>query len=1251
MKMKNNRYKFSLIALTGMLLAFLLGSCANPFSAPSESQSGTNADGSSTVKITVAKAAGARTLLPATPKFIKYRLEFSTSSEGVTNPAPQFLDGTNAGTFTLEPANWHVDVFGIVSIGGSEYEAAFGDDDFTLNPGQQLVLPRPITISASLSGADGFLSYSLDIQTPRVNDWELHITPLFSGTDYHLYSWYGDQDSDSIFIDPGYYLVHLQLYTDTGGTAVRTEIAHIYSGLETPAEWTFTDRDFDDRITVGGALDLTGLADIVYIRVDLYSDPEYSNQIDYLESYGPAPLWSFNFPAFSQAVNAYIQVVIAYNSGDDYLVKNISTPVQLGTADKTDINLGPFDLRKLTISGSISNVTLSDFSDGEIELFSDQYYNNYISWGEIDLSTGEWSIELPVFDTPTDVYTKVWLEVAESGEWIEQGIAAPISGVYQTNVSGKNLILNINKLNFSGSLNWTGFTDNGLSFDYAEVRIYDVDNTYDILTSKEVSPSDAAWSASLYSSGPVSQFLAVLTVDISYGVRVQEQRIVDSSVGTTGIDFAPGSVAEGSWTERNYIDNYDYLLFIPSETGSYILNAEAVSGSSNNPYMVLLDADGYDIAWDDNSGGGYNARINETLTVGQTYVIVIFNDFGNPGSYRFKAQVDAPPVPVTLGGTVTVSNLSFAVALDSQEVKIYEGTILRDTVTVESGSWSANVNVPPGADLLFILDTVLEGSESDVRLYDKLTRTITGDTDTINFAPAPIAIETWRYGTAVGDVDPSKAGDFFLLKPSVSGSYVLDAEHTGDYFDTYLSLYDGITGSEIAADDDGGDEDNNSRLMYALASDHPYIVQVREYTPSDSGAYRFRAHLDQTIQLITLSGTVDFGELNVSNAQIFLTRYGYFNGGAGGGDMITYTTVNTSNGEWSVSIPAFDTPTDVYFTIGYVLNGSPEPVIAGVARISIYNQSNTSISLAIPEPVTLGGTVDFGELEVANATIALTLDRYYTGYGSGLGFANVNPSTGAWSVSIPAFDTPTYVYVTIGYQLNGSPGFEIENATRISVSDQDIADINFSVSGPIESITLSGTLPSLLLNDDTEPPFFTNVIAVAGNVILGEAELNPNRSWFIDIPGSAEPRTVYFYLQTGDSPYGPFIILNTGISRPVSDESISSINLGNISALTANVQVSVPGVHGQVYALKTPVSTNEELLNVLERDTSIIGVSNEGYGSFNLEVVSSTPQNIWFLVLDYNTYTGYITNGAVSRNGTVNLNLSQMINLGELGPF
>jgi uncharacterized repeat protein (TIGR02543 family) len=217
--------------ITMLLCALLvLAGCSNIMAPPQQQENG--------LKITVSgDVTDSRTLYPHA-NFSKYVLSFS----GPESHADITLEnGENSALVNdLVNGSWIITAKGYVMINGNEYEAAAGSAPVTIGSGPHPVVN--ISLSARQDGDKGFFSYSVNFPLSRVtNNASLQIYSYYGESEY-IYNLF-DDPSGSIQLTPGYYLMHIRLYNDYQLAGV-TEIVHIYSNMETRADYTFTDADF-----------------------------------------------------------------------------------------------------------------------------------------------------------------------------------------------------------------------------------------------------------------------------------------------------------------------------------------------------------------------------------------------------------------------------------------------------------------------------------------------------------------------------------------------------------------------------------------------------------------------------------------------------------------------------------------------------------------------------------------------------------------------------------------------------------------------------------------------------------------------------------------------------------------------------------------------------------------------------------------------------------------------------------------------
>jgi hypothetical protein len=155
-------------------------------------------------------------------------------------------------------------------------------------------------------------------------------------------------------------------------------------------------------------------------------------------------------------------------------------------------------------------------------------------------------------------------------------------------------------------------------------------------------------------------------------------------------------------------------------------------------------------------------------------------------------------------------------------------------VSLPGNTWS--VSASPSGEVFIALVGQTSGGEG---VLAARAVSVSGDDPGINFVPQDsgknVASGVWHNrSTAAGS-----RGDWLLWIPASAGTYVLDAENIS--LDPYMYLYDGLTGTLIESDDDGGDSSGNSRIQRSdFVAGHPYLIRVRG-SYNSAGNFRFKA--------------------------------------------------------------------------------------------------------------------------------------------------------------------------------------------------------------------------------------------------------------------------------------------------------------------------------------------------------------------------------------------------------------------------
>jgi hypothetical protein len=192
--------------------------------------------------VTVQIGGSERTLLPSA-NFTRYALIFTAPTKETIS-----LYSTNAvRAVELEPENWLVTAKGFVTINGTEYEAASGGKAVVVTAGAEIAVSVPIAGNNDADGPDGFFAYDIRLQLDKesLSKATLVLSTLAEDSDYEEKIDLTDDAVEQGFLTlaPGFYLLNIRL-EKAAQYVGRTETVHIYSNLETRAEYTFRSSDF-----------------------------------------------------------------------------------------------------------------------------------------------------------------------------------------------------------------------------------------------------------------------------------------------------------------------------------------------------------------------------------------------------------------------------------------------------------------------------------------------------------------------------------------------------------------------------------------------------------------------------------------------------------------------------------------------------------------------------------------------------------------------------------------------------------------------------------------------------------------------------------------------------------------------------------------------------------------------------------------------------------------------------------------------
>jgi hypothetical protein len=258
----------ALLALA-LLTLLALGGCMNALDpiSPAEGQSRPGG-----LLLNINGGSAARTAFPRSD-FAQYVISFSSGVGThdpitVTNPSSIRVDGLANGSWTITvKAYMAIDannsgsvdqsIYSGTNTAGELFEAASGTWTGNITGAAQNL---NISLNPAQGAAQGYLKYTVSFPESGIDSAVLKIKKIggFTLPDIDLTSISpGSGTAENVVeLDSGYYLVSSSV-SNAYHRAGRTEIAHIYSGMETPLSWTFDGDDFIDYITVTGTLDLS----------------------------------------------------------------------------------------------------------------------------------------------------------------------------------------------------------------------------------------------------------------------------------------------------------------------------------------------------------------------------------------------------------------------------------------------------------------------------------------------------------------------------------------------------------------------------------------------------------------------------------------------------------------------------------------------------------------------------------------------------------------------------------------------------------------------------------------------------------------------------------------------------------------------------------------------------------------------------------------------------------------------------------
>jgi uncharacterized repeat protein (TIGR02543 family) len=1104
---KQAQRKNGSIALFGAFVLTLLGlgACMNPLQGPEER----SPDGSTGVRISIVTG-GERTLLP-TGTFSKYVLSFSTS-DSVTIPEDVTLTDPNA-LISLAPAEWTITVTAYVEVAETDVAAAEGSAQVSLEAGD--LKGVSIRVSSKLDGANGHFSYTVSYP----GDVTYGYLEIYDSSDNQVvYSSSQTAAENNISLAPGYYRMRVGLQTNYG-MATRTEILHIYPGMETRWEYAFSEVDFGSPITISGTVDLSGLGTVYDATIILhrYSDFTYMEASSYGNNLSGNWSWAIKTLPFNQPTDLYVELRLTL-AGGGLLIKRLPVPITVYDGDLVAPTLGPFTVNQFNLSGVVdfrilTSLGITNIYNAQALVFEDGDVPIQLGYAYVNLGDGSWSLSLvseeeslpvrillvtqPTYNSAVYDEIQTTLTGDESDldfmpEMINAGttyngigavyeyaylFVPDTSGVYAFSLSpADSQSVSLELYNAMGSsLNSAyGYPDaalseyltagdvyyirlslnspyhafqfqvnpvtqaalggtvdfddllasfSGVSVNNASIAIYADNSSHTLLETEAINTGDGSWSATVDLAGASAPVVFVIAAELSNNQTIYHQEYGSISGNNSNLNFSPEAITGGSQLTRTTVNQYDYLLYVPADTGDYSLRASA--GENRYMNLYLYDAQTGSQIY---STSGYNGlELIQTLNAGNPYQIRVYSDFE---TYQFQAE---KLEQVTLSGTVNLSGLAPLTVGDISytEIRVYNGASspvqLGTVMVANDGSWSALI---PASGTQAVRIEALIYLNNGMRIVTHIEETISGDTSGLNLAPATDTPAGGPVARASGYYE-----DGFLLVPSASGYFNLGAISGGGTPGLYL--YD-TAGAALA-------QSSNGSLYVALSAGTAYIVQVSNI--GSFAAYQFQMSAAPSM---TIGGSVDYSGLpsSIISAISSATVSAYLDNPAH--TPIATDAPVTAGGSWSASVPANATGQPVRLVLTLNLNNMS--ITSQLQTVLAASASNLDFA---PSPVPIATAINGKTAANGHDRILLvpTADDFYELQAGSDTYTNItvyDGLTGNYMGNSP------YAYFTTAIILPLSA--EHPYVIEISPNGNSFRDYQFYAdSTPVYSVGLSET--------------------------------------------------------------------------------------------------------------------------------------------------------------------------------------------------
>ena len=355
-----------------------------------------------------------------------------------------------------------------------------------------------------------------------------------------------------------------------------------------------------------------------------------------------------------------------------------------------------------------------------------------------------------------------------------------------------------------------------------------------------------------------------------YEINVTSARLPRDGVGNnnrTGARISLGQSVDGT---LDFPADTDWYRIRLEEGQSYHFTLNGAGDSAvGDPLVRLYDAEGTELAADDDGGDGLNSYLEYTAPRTGNYFVEA-RGFGDETTGGYVLRAIAGDVPgsaetdasLSAEGDYREGVLSPAGDHDWYRVELAEGQGLRIAMNTVAGAPDALgdpylvLHGPDGADIVADddggegLNAWLEYQATAAGAYYIEARGFVEEAEgryAISITPGEIGStpDTAEPLSSTGDPRTSFIGsagdvDWFVIELIEGRPYRFNLEgvEEGALADPLLTLYDS-SGTQIATDDDGG-RGLSAYLNFASPTGGPYFVGVSSYDQEATGRYQLR---------------------------------------------------------------------------------------------------------------------------------------------------------------------------------------------------------------------------------------------------------------------------------------------------------------------------------------------------------------------------------------------------------------------------